>query len=246
MSTPSISGHAPSHSGIAVADKPDLHPMAPRARRLLWLAVLAIFSLVYLGSLFSPALLDDADATHSEAAREMYRSGDWVTLHVNGIRYLEKAPLPYWLIASSYHLFGISEASTRLPLTLAMLLTVLLAGDWARRAFGDRAGVLAALFVTTSIGFYLFTRITIPEGLLSFLIALSFYCFIRALNSPATQARWWWYGAYAALALAVLTKGLLSLVVVGGAVFLFLLLTGQWRRWREFRLLSGTLLFLAI
>lgn len=246
MSTPSISEHAPSQSGAAVADKPNLQRMAPRRKRLSWIAVLATFSLVYLGSLFSPALLDDADATHSEAAREMYRSGDWVTLHVDGIRYLEKAPLLYWLIASSYHIFGTSEPSTRLPLTLAMLLTVLLAGDLARRAFGERAGVLAALFVTTSIGFYLFTRITIPEALLSFFISLSFFCFIRALNSPATQARWFWYEAYASLALAVLTKGLLSLVVVGGTVFLFLLFTGQWRRWREFRLVSGTLLFLAI
>lgn len=220
--------------------------MTPRARRLGWIAALAIFALVYLGSLFSPALLDDADATHSEAAREMYRTGDWVTLHVDGIRYLEKAPLLYWLIVSSYHLFDISEASTRLPLTLTMLLTVLLAGDWARRAFGDRAGVLAALFVTTSVGFYLFTRITIPEALLSFFISLSFFCFIGALNSPAPQARWFWYAAYASLALAVLTKGLLSLVVVGGTAFLFLLFTGQWRRWREFRIFSGTLLLLAI
>src|SRR5207248_6787983 len=186
---------------------------------------------VYLGSLFSPALLDDADATHSEAAREMYRTGDWVTLHVDGIRYLEKAPLLYWLIATSYHAFGISEASTRLPLTFAMLLTVLLAGDWGRRAFGDRAGMLSGLFLTTSVGFYLFTRITIPESLLSFFIALSFYCFIRALNFSAIQARWLWYGAYASLGLAVLTTGLLALVVVGGTMFLFAVITGQWRRW---------------
>jgi 4-amino-4-deoxy-L-arabinose transferase-like glycosyltransferase len=220
--------------------------MLPRVRRLKWIVVLVIFSIVYIGSLFSPALLDDADATHSEAAREMYRTGDWVTLHVNGIRYLEKAPLLYWLIAASYHVFGVSEASTRLPLTFAMLITVLLAGDWARRAFGDRAGILAGLFVTSSIGFYLFTRIIIPEALLSLFIGLSFYCFLLALNSPSTKARWLWYGAYGSLALAVLTKGLLALVVVGVTIFLFLLFTGQWRRWREFRLVSGTVLFVVI
>ena len=214
--------------------------------RLRWIAVLAIFSLIYIGSLFSPALLDDADATHSEAAREMYRSGDWVTLHVNGIRYLEKAPLLYWLIAGSYELFGVSEASSRLPLMLAMLFTVLLAGDWARGAFGDRTGILAGLFITTSIGFYLFTRITIPEALLSLLIALTFYCFLRALNSRDVSARWLWYSGYASLALAVLTKGLLALVVVAGTAFLFLLSTGEWRRWREFRLFFGTLILLLI
>src|SRR5262249_57925168 len=111
--------------------------MASRDRRLRWIAVLVIFSFVYIGSLFSPALLDDADATHSESAREMYRSGDWVTLHVNGIRYLEKASLLYWLIVTSYRVFGVSEASTRLPLLLAILFTVWFAGNWTGRAFGD-------------------------------------------------------------------------------------------------------------
>jgi 4-amino-4-deoxy-L-arabinose transferase-like glycosyltransferase len=72
-----------------------------------------VFAAVFLGSVFSPPLLDDADSTHAEAAREMFVSGDYVTLHVNGVRYLEKAPLPYWLVSASYHLFGIHEFSTR-------------------------------------------------------------------------------------------------------------------------------------
>ncbi len=61
-------------------------------------ALAIVFVAVYLGSLFAPALLDDADSTHAEAAREMFVTGDYVTLHVNGVRYLEKAPLPYWLV----------------------------------------------------------------------------------------------------------------------------------------------------
>src|SRR5207248_9007480 len=187
-----------------MVDQLDRQPMAARARRIRWIGILAIFAFVYLGSLFSPALLDDADATHSEAAREMYRTGDWVTLHVNGIRYLEKAPLLYWSIAASYHLFGISEASTRLPLMFAMLFTVILAAEWARRAFDERTGILAGLSVTTSIGFYLFTRIIIPEALLSLFIALSFYCFLRGLNSSSRgQARGFWYATYVSLALSV-------------------------------------------
>src|SRR5206468_5460016 len=60
-----------------------------------WLAIFSIFAIVYLGSISSPAIFDDADATHAEAAREMAANNDWVTLHVDGIRYLEKPPLPY-------------------------------------------------------------------------------------------------------------------------------------------------------
>jgi 4-amino-4-deoxy-L-arabinose transferase-like glycosyltransferase len=71
-----------------------------------WLALFLLCAVVYLGSAFLPALQDDADSTHAEAAREMLVSGDYVTLHVNGVRYLEKAPLLYWLVAISYRIFG--------------------------------------------------------------------------------------------------------------------------------------------
>jgi 4-amino-4-deoxy-L-arabinose transferase-like glycosyltransferase len=211
--------------------------------RLAPLAVLAVFLLVYAGAMFSPALFDDADCTHAEAAREMALSGDWVTLHVNGIRYLEKAPLPYWLTALSYRAFGVSEFSTRLPMTLAVLLLVLLAGAWGRRAFGPRSGTYAALFTATALGVYLFTRVQIPDVLLSLFIAASLYSFLTALDDGSA---WRWYAGYAALALAVLTKGLVALVFVGLTAVIYVALSGDWRRRRDFRLATGLLLFLVI
>jgi 4-amino-4-deoxy-L-arabinose transferase-like glycosyltransferase len=203
-----------------------------------------VFLAVYGGSLFSPALLDDADSTHAEAAREMFVSGDYVTLHVNGVRYLEKAPLPYWLVAFSYRIFGVNEFATRLPMALSVLLLGVLALCWARRAFGERAGIYAALFVYTSAGVYLFTRILIPDVLLSLLIAASLYFFLTALE-PGERS-WRWYAGYACMALGVLTKGLIALVFPGAAASLYLVITGEWRRWREFRLVSGFALLLAI
>jgi 4-amino-4-deoxy-L-arabinose transferase-like glycosyltransferase len=199
---------------------------------------------VYFGSLFTPPLLDDADSTHAEAAREMFVSGDYVTLHVNGVRYLEKAPLPYWLVAISYHIFGVNEFATRLPMALSVLLLGWLAQCWARGAFGERAGIYAALFVYTSAGVFLFTRILIPDVLLSLLIAASLYFFLTALEPGG--AAWRWYAGYACMALGVLTKGLIALAFPGAAAVLYLVVTGEWRRWREFRLLSGLLLFLVI
>ena len=207
-------------------------------------ALAVVFLAVYAGSMFSPGLLDDADSTHAEAAREMVVTGDYVTLHVNGIRYLEKPPLPYWLVAISYKVFGVSEFSTRLPMVLAVMLLGVLAFCWGRRAFGERTGIYAGLFVYTCVGVYLFTRIFIPDVLLSLLIAAAMYFFLTALE-PEAKA-WRWYAGYAMMALGVLTKGLIALVFPCGAAFSFLLVTGEWRRWREFRLLSGLWLFLAI
>ncbi len=203
-----------------------------------------LFLLVYAGSAFSPGLQDDADSTHAEAAREMYSSGDYVTLHVNGIRYLEKAPLMYWLVAASYHVFGVNEFATHLPTLLSVFGLMVLAMRWSSRAFGERAGFYAGIFVCTTAGYFLFTRILIPEAILSFFIALSLYWFLTGLETP--RESWRIYGAYACMACAVLTKGLFALVAIVGPMFFYLLISGQWRRWRDLRLGTGTLLFVAI
>jgi 4-amino-4-deoxy-L-arabinose transferase-like glycosyltransferase len=203
-----------------------------------------VFAAVFLGSLYPPPLLDDADSTHAEAAREMFVSGDYVTLHVNGVRYLEKAPLPYWLVVASYHVFGINEFATRLPMALSVLMLGVIACLWGRRAFDERTGIYAALFVFAAAGVFLFTRILIPDVLLSALIAASLYFFLTALELRSEP--WRWHAAYACMALGVLTKGLIALVFPGGAAFFYLAITGEWRRWREFRMLSGLALFLLI
>ncbi len=213
-----------------------------RRRSLVLLAI--IFAVIYLGSVFSPPLLDDADSTHAEAAREMLARGDYITLHVNGIRYLEKAPLPYWLVAAGYRLFGVNEFAARLPTALAVLLLAWLGMAWGRRAFGERTGIYAGLFVLTCAGVYLFTRIFIPDVLLSLLIAASLYFFVAALEFSGEA--WRWYAGYGCVALAVLTKGLVALVFVGMPAVIYLAITGEWRRWREFRLLSGLALLFAV
>ncbi len=226
-----------------VATLPALRVRPNRTVNAQVLGVLFLFAVVYVGSLFSPGLQDDADSTHAEAAREMSITHDFVTLKINGNRYLEKAPLMYWLVTLSYACFGTNEFAAHLPVAVAVLLLILLAMHWGRRAFGERAAIYAGLFVATAAGSYLFTRILIPEAILSFFIAASFYCFATALQDGDA---WRWYGGYACLALAVMTKGLLALVVVGLALLIYVAISGEWRRWREFRLFTGSLVFLAI
>ncbi len=214
------------------------------SRRLAWAAVLALFLAIYLGAAFSPALQDDVDTSHAIAAREMLTRHDFVTLHINGVRYLEKAPLMYWLIAASFRVFGYTDFAARLPIVLSMFLLVLLGIHWGTRAFGPRAGLYTGLFTATGVGYFLFTRVLIPEALLSLLIAAAFYCLVSALDRP--NSRLYWYAGYVILALAVLTKGLLALVVIGLTLLAYLAFTGEWRRWREFRLFTGLLLFFAV
>ncbi|HVS88623.1 MAG TPA: glycosyltransferase family 39 protein [Candidatus Acidoferrum sp.] len=205
---------------------------------LLWLAA-------YGSALFRPALLDDADSVHAEAAREMVLGNDWVTLHANGIRYLEKAPLLYWAMAASFKIFGIHDWSARLPLALSVLALLFSVYFLGRPAFGEAAGFYAALVSGIALGPYLFTRFLIPDVLVGLWLILSLGFFLRTFDGaqPSHFACW---GLAASCALNVLTKGLIGLVFPLAAIGLYLLLTGQLRHFLKLRLVSSSLLFLAI
>jgi 4-amino-4-deoxy-L-arabinose transferase-like glycosyltransferase len=208
------------------------------------LALLALWAVIFAAAIASPPALDDADATHGQAAEAILRTGDWVTLHVDGIRYLEKAPLPYWITALSLRAFGDTAAALHLPLTLAVLGLALLGYAWGRRAFGERAGLYSGVFVLTSVGVFLFTRMFIPEALLSLLLAFAIYAMLRALAPGGSKS--WAYALWVALALAVLTKGFVALVFFFGTAIVFLVWSGQARRWREIMPFGAVLLGLAI
>ena len=102
----------------------------------------------------------------------MYQSGDWVTARLNGVAYLEKSPLGYWLAASSYSVFGVRDWAARLPLALSAILlcwTTLRFGVWA---FGRSAGFYAGLVLSTCVGLFLFTRLLIPDAILTLAISM--------------------------------------------------------------------------
>ncbi len=237
----------------------DTSAASRRFGRLVLTAIFGLWLAIFFASLFACPVMDDADGTHANAARQMLLSGDSVTLRVNNVRYLEKAPLPYWIAAGSIRLFGIDAFAIHLPQAIAVLLLTLLGWRWSRQAFSDRAALYTALAVLTSAGVFLFTRVFIPDVLLSLLLAVCLYCFLRALEeSPGApfmaqhhrvmsgMKNIYPYAMWTALALAVLTKGLVALVFFFGSAAIYLSITGEARHWRRLRPFSGALLFLAI
>lgn len=222
------------------------HSAQIRFRSASILLLIGLWLATYVAGMFTPALLDDADTVHAEAAREMVLSHDWVTLHINnGLRYLEKAPFMYWCVAGSYTLFGIHDWSTRLPLMLGILAMVLSTYALGARAYGERGGYWSAIVLGTAVGPYLFTRFLIPDTLVGLWLTLTFLFFLRSLDEiqPSRLTCW---GFAAVCALNVLTKGLIGLVFPVAVIGLYLILTGNLRHLLRMRLLSSTVIFLLI
>lgn len=205
---------------------------------LLWLAV-------YGPGLFTPPLQDDVDASHADAGRDILVRHDWVTLHENGIRYLEKAPLPYWGVALGIKLFGVSTWSARLSLHLSVLLLAFLLYFFGRRFLTPQSGFWAGVVFLATIGPYLFTRIMIPDVMVGLWIGIALYLFLDGWQSekPGMLSCW---GIAAAIALNVLTKGLIGIVFPCAIMFLFLLLVRDLRHILKMHLFSSTLVFLLI
>jgi 4-amino-4-deoxy-L-arabinose transferase-like glycosyltransferase len=209
------------------------------------LVLVVLWAVIYMVGLSQPALLDDVDTVHAEAAREMLQRHDWVTLYTNGFRYLEKAPLMYWSLAASYSIFGIGNWSTRFPLMLAVLALVLATWRLGRQAYGEAGGLYAGVALVTSLGLFIFTRFQIPEVLVALWLTLGYYFFLRSLEEERPSRLVCW-GFAATCALNVLSKGLIGLVFPAGTIGLYLLLTGNLRHLLRLRLISSSLVFLVI
>ena len=154
------------------------------------LIVLLFAGAVYIGCMVSPpSLMDDVDAVQAQIARNMLTSGDWVTARLDGVAYLEKAPLIYWLMAISYRIFGVHDWAARIPVVLAAMALSWLTAAFGVWAFGRRAGLFAGLSIATCVGLFLFTRIQIPDVMLAADITLSMWAFLRAMDEEERHPR---------------------------------------------------------
>ena len=220
-------------------------PARPKRTLLFLIGIVVFWGLIYIPGLASPPMMDDADSEHAQIPVEMLQRHDYVTMYVNGVRYLEKAPLPYWIMAGIYSVAGVSEFSVRLELSLFALLTFLAVFLLAREIAGEEAGFYAALALATAIGPYIYTRFIIPDIMVCFWLTVTVYLFWRSLEEPRpSRLLCWSIGVVTAL--DVLTKGLIGLAFPIGIIGGCLLITRNWRHLLKMRLVSTTLVFLAV
>ncbi|HEY1939725.1 MAG TPA: glycosyltransferase family 39 protein [Candidatus Angelobacter sp.] len=224
-----------------------------RPRRHYEIALVVVAVIVFFGCIISPpALMDDVDAVHGQIARNMVTSGDWVIPHIDGVPYMEKAPLPYWLIAICYLLFGVHDWVARIPTALGAVLLCFATARYGAWAFGRRAGYYAGLILATCVGLFLFTRILIPDVMLALTVCVSFMAFERALDEDESEdinPRRWPLVLGVSLGVGVLLKGLLAIVVPVGGALVYLVLTRRLfsrDTWRRLHPVSVFLIFFLI
>ena len=210
------------------------------------LILLVLFGGAFFLFLGHAGLVEPDEGRYSEITREMLEKGDFVTPTLNYVRYFEKPPLHYWLNALSFKLFGLNEFAARFTGTLAGLLTVLLVYHTGCKLFGRREGILAAFILGTTTGFLAQSRINLTDMTLTFCLSAALCCFIIAADDRERHKGRYYYSFFLFSALAVLTKGLIGIVLPAGIIAIYLATTRRWHLLKEMRLTGGIGLFLAV
>src|SRR5450631_2493350 len=220
-------------------------------RRLVDELIVVLFAaVIFLGCIVSPpSLMDDVDAVQAQIARNMLQSGDWVTARLDGVAYLEKSPLKYWMMAVSFAIFGAHDWAARIPIALSTVLLCWVTARFGGWAFGRRVGLHAGLVLGTSVGLFLFTRILIPDVMLTLAITIALWGMMRALEEEERHPAAWAMAMWAAIGTGLLLKGLIAAAFPVATGLLYLGLTKQLllrRTWRRLQVMWGMLLALGI
>ena len=220
-------------------------PLLSRAALLL---LALAFVLIWFGQLDLRHLIPSDEGRYAEMAREMLHTGDWITPRYNGYKYFEKPPLQTWLTALSFAWLGIGDWQARLYTALTGFIGVLAVGYTGARVFTPRAGLFAAVALAASPYWNLLGHFnTLDMGLsCSMAVTLCALLLAQRPNLPRAQVRGWMWLCWASMALAVLSKGLIGIVLPGAVLILYSLIARDWALWKRLYLVSGLLLFFLI
>src|SRR5580704_16161003 len=216
----------------------------------LYLNILLIASAIYVGCMVSPpSLMDDVDSVQAQISRTMLDTGDWVTARIDGVSYLEKSPLNYWLVAGVFRVLGPQDWAARVPGVLSAIALSLVTCAFGIWAFGKQAGFYAGLCISTCVGLFLFTRILIPDVMLVLTITVAMWSFLRVLDPQEAHPRAWAAVMAASIGTGFLLKSMIALVFPAAAAVIYLCITRQifsWDVWKKLRPFSGLAIGIAI
>ena len=215
-------------------------------------AIILIFGFLYLGLSFMRPLASPDEGRYSEIPREMVASGDWVTPHLNGMQYFYKPPMFYWMQAVSIEAFGINRVSLRLANAAMAVFGICATYAAARALYGRRVGIFSAAILGTSVLYYALGQIITLDMTVAVFIAAAMFSFIVALKRSGIWRGLLILSFFAMCALAVMSKGLIGILIPCAVIFIYAFAVGIFNFFRQLRpsdlwwCIAGVLLFLGI
>ncbi|HET7214305.1 MAG TPA: glycosyltransferase family 39 protein, partial [Terriglobia bacterium] len=237
----SLSGESSVNTGTPV----ETDERSRRFRALHFFLLLLVAACMFFAGIGRLALIEPDEGRNAEVAREMLAKGDWVTPHFNNFSYLDKPPVFFWAVASSFKLGGLSEASARFPSALAALLTVFLAWFLARRMFENITGLYAGIVVATAPLVVVFARDVIFDMTLTFFVTGAMVCYW--LRETGTERRKLLDALFfAAMGLATLTKGPVGFLLPLLSIGVYQALRRKLSRLKDLNWLPGLAVFFGV
>ncbi len=223
------------------APTPETQPTL--AARIGWVVlIVATLYVCYFSHLGAIGFVGPDEPRYAWIARAMAETGDWVTPRLYGQPWFEKPPLYYWGAALSFKLFGVSEAAARLPSAISALLATLALGWLALRLYGSETACWLLVLLPTTIGMIGFSHAAATDMPFSAMLTIAMVAAVIQLgivpdpNSPRSPLSTLGHSRFITstlfgffLALAVLAKGPAGIILCGGAVFFWALVTKRWR-----------------
>lgn len=201
-------------------------PLGKRTTWVVFFVVLGVLSIRLGGA----PLFDVDEGAFSEATREMFERGDFLSTWLNGAHRFDKPILIYWLQALSVLAFGTNEFAFRFPSVLASAAWCQAVAVFAAPRIGAKNALFACGIAATSLGVFVIGRAATADALLNALLALALFDAWRAIEHRAKHtatgdalSRAPLLRAYAWIALGVLTKGPVAILVPSATVFLYAL-----------------------
>ncbi len=218
------------------------------SRRAVLAAALSLFAVVWFGNIEVRKLIKPDEGRYAEIPREMVASGDWLTPRLNGIKYFEKPPLQFWATATAYSAFGLHHWTARLWSALTGLLGIFVVWLTGRRLHGEPAGSLSAFVAASSALYVAIAHLNTLDMGLTFFMGSSLFAFLLAQRQgiPVKERKLWMALSWAATAAAILSKGLVALILPGMTILIYSLVQRDWRVWLRLDPLLGVLLLAAI
>ncbi|HSQ04846.1 MAG TPA: phospholipid carrier-dependent glycosyltransferase, partial [Burkholderiales bacterium] len=217
-------------------------------RRHVLLVLLLAFAAVWFGNLDYRKLVRPDEGRYAEIPREMVATGDWLTPRLNGIKYFEKPPLQYWATAAAYEVFGEHQWSVRIWPALTGFAGVLLAWLVGLRLFGSAAAFYAALVLASSLIYVVIGHLATLDMGLTFFMSLAMAGLAIGLSDkehPSTR-QLWIHLAWAGMALAMLSKGLIGILLPLFALGCYAVVQRDLTLWRRLHPVTGALVFAVI